>query len=505
MRIPQNLLALFLLLSLSSTPTRAQMWTFRTPMPTPRWGLAAAVLDGKVYVMGGQDAAGNVLDVVERYDPVTDTWTRMNDLDDERFNATAAVFQGKIYLIGGRDKDGDVKDDVQVYDPATGRWTEIDDLEEKREGAAAVVFDDTLYVLGGSDENARFLGTIEFFDTPTGKWMPSRDWQLDQPRAALAAVALGDAVYVVGGFTVFGPHGPVQRYNHSDSTTLLAPLDPARGNLNAAGTGRRIYALGGRDATDRVVPTVNVLSLSTGRWNDHPPLNTGREGSATAVVDGVMLVFGGRDDAGNILSTVEALQANTAPVFTSAPVTEARRGQPYTYTITTADAEHDARTITATLLPSWLALTDHGDGTATLAGTPAEPDIGPHDVILRIDDGTLTAEQSFTIDVQGSVATEDEKPALPTRPVLEPGYPNPFTHNVWLGFQISLPEPVTLSVYDMQGRRVATLVQGLVPPGRHAIRWCGQADDGLPLADGVYLVRLRQGTHQAVRTITLLR
>ena len=42
-------------------------------MPTPRYGPAAAVVDGKIYVFGGNDVGS--LDTVEEYDPDTDTWT----------------------------------------------------------------------------------------------------------------------------------------------------------------------------------------------------------------------------------------------------------------------------------------------------------------------------------------------------------------------------------------------------------------------------------------------
>jgi hypothetical protein len=52
--------------------------------------------------------------------------------------------------------------------------------------------------------------------------------------------------------------------------------------------------------------------------------------------------------------------------------------------------------------PVWLDLTDHGDGTATLSGTPADADVGDHAVELRVtDSGGLTDTQTFTITVAG--------------------------------------------------------------------------------------------------------
>ncbi len=469
----------------------AQSWTFRTPMPTPRWGVAVAVLGGKVYVMGGQAENGAVLDVVERYDPDTDTWETLPRMDDERFNAAAVVFGGRIYVLGGRDKDGDVKDDVQVYDPATGLWSPAAELEEKREGASATLLNGTIFVVGGSDENAQILNDVERLDTTSGLWSEEQNWELDVPRASHATVTLGGVAYTVGGFSTSGPRGPIQLYDGSGVETLGASLDPPRGGLAAAALGGEIYALGGRSATNQVIATVNVYDPGTDTWRTAASLNTPREGLAAASVGGVLYVFGGRDDAGNVLASVEMLGGNSAPAalddeaatnedaavtinvlvndsdpdgdaltitsftqplngvvvqtgdeslqytpeadffgedtflytvsdgtttatatvtvtvaavndvptFTSTPVTEAERNTPYTYAVAATDVDGDALTITAPTLPAWLALTDHGDGTASLEGTPADADVGEHPVVLRLSDGLVSVDQSFTVTV----------------------------------------------------------------------------------------------------------
>lgn len=87
------------------------------------------------------------------------------------------------------------------------------------------------------------------------------------------------------------------------------------------------------------------------------------------------------------------------PSFTSTPVTEATADTAYTYAVTATDPEGDTLAITASVLPAWLALTDNGDGTATLAGTPAATDVGDHAVTLEVSDGINTTPQDFTIAV----------------------------------------------------------------------------------------------------------
>ncbi len=99
---------------------------------------------------------------------------------------------------------------------------------------------------------------------------------------------------------------------------------------------------------------------------------------------------------------------NHAPNFTSdlsgAFVTEI--GQHLSITITAADADGDALTITASNLPDWATLTDNGDGTATISGTPAESDVvwptqyTDYPVTLSVSDGTTSTDAS--LDMQAS-------------------------------------------------------------------------------------------------------
>lgn len=96
------------------------------------------------------------------------------------------------------------------------------------------------------------------------------------------------------------------------------------------------------------------------------------------------------------------LRVNAVPSFTSTAVTTATQDVAYQYDITASDSQNDILDIRATAtLPGWLTLTDNGDGTATLAGTPASGDVaGPNDVEIEVVDGAGQGEtQSFSINV----------------------------------------------------------------------------------------------------------
>lgn len=99
---------------------------------------------------------------------------------------------------------------------------------------------------------------------------------------------------------------------------------------------------------------------------------------------------------------------NTAPSITSVAITTGTQSALYSYTVTTTDAEGNAVALSATTLPSWLALTDNGDGTALLAGTPAQADVGSHAVLIEADDQEGSAQQAFSI----VVANVNDAPVL---------------------------------------------------------------------------------------------
>nr|WP_281253135.1 Ig-like domain-containing protein [Rubricoccus marinus] len=110
--------------------------------------------------------------------------------------------------------------------------------------------------------------------------------------------------------------------------------------------------------------------------------------------------------------TVTVREINDAPVFSSEPVTAVREGEPYSYTATAVDVDGDAVAFTAGGLPDWLSLTDNADGTATLAGTPADADVGTAQIRLTVTDGTLSTVQAFALSVtdeeNAPVAVADE-------------------------------------------------------------------------------------------------
>jgi len=92
-------------------------WTPRSPMPSRRGGLAAAALEGKIDVVGGE-ARSSVFANHEVYDPAADRWAAAPPLPVARHGLAAAAVGGRLYVIGGGPKPGFAQTDaVDVFTP----------------------------------------------------------------------------------------------------------------------------------------------------------------------------------------------------------------------------------------------------------------------------------------------------------------------------------------------------------------------------------------------------
>jgi len=107
---------------------------------------------------------------------------------------------------------------------------------------------------------------------------------------------------------------------------------------------------------------------------------------------------------------------------------------------------------------------------------------------------------------ESTAVLEEHAAGLPLRSTLEQNYPNPFNSGTVIRFALPERWDVELSVFNLAGQQVATLVDGVRTAGVYALHWDGRDDDDRQLASGVYLYRLRVGELQVeTRKLLLLR
>ena len=111
----------------------------------------------------------------------------------------------------------------------------------------------------------------------------------------------------------------------------------------------------------------------------------------------------------------------------------------------------------------------------------------------------------FSIPVVSAVTAES---ALPEKFALEHNYPNPFNPTTTIDFRLPAPSGVegstvsfvTLKVFDLHGREVATLVNETLPAGRYKVNW-----DARNMPSGVYFCRLNAGSFSATEKLVLVK
>lgn len=146
-------------------------WVEAPPMKAGRNHLASVVLDGKIYVVGGQTGHNETLTTqatVEVYDPEVGDWQEVAPLPHGLGHITNSTFAvgGKIVVVGGETSAyGSYTDEVWVYDPGTDRWTSSTPFPLEQASMMGGVVDETIYLMGGTARNTQtFSGSVTIPD-----------------------------------------------------------------------------------------------------------------------------------------------------------------------------------------------------------------------------------------------------------------------------------------------------------------------------------------------------
>jgi len=167
----------------------AQSWSLEADGLLGQKQAGAAVLDGRVLLVGGT-GAGLDLSALDVYDPLLDSWSSAAAMTTPRKSLAAAELGGKLLALGGYSTafvlDGGYHRTVESYDPLLDAWSAAPEMPEPRANFAVAVIGTQLYVAGGGNV-ARALDTLVMFDSATGAWthktsMPSA---LAWPRGAV--------------------------------------------------------------------------------------------------------------------------------------------------------------------------------------------------------------------------------------------------------------------------------------------------------------------------------
>ena len=314
------LLLLFLLMGLcavevkSASAVAEDSWVSLIPMPTARSMLGVAVVDGKIYAIGGISGTQNILGTNEVYDPETNTWTSKTPMPTPRYSFGIAVFQNKIYCIGGAThvkSDGYVTNVNEVYDPSTDTWENRTSMPNPRSDLEATTVGNKIYLIGGLARGDPRMFIVKNYTSLNEVYDPSTDsWTTKTPipnaTAYYASAVVDDKIYVMGGEgrSTSGILYVNQVYDaKTDTWSLAAPVPGTilNGAVAGATTGMNastlIYVIGGYyGLTDPSKPynfTNQVYSPKNDTWSFATYMPIENYHYSVAVFDDLLYVIGG--------------------------------------------------------------------------------------------------------------------------------------------------------------------------------------------------------------------
>ena len=212
-------------------------------MPTARSEITSAVLDGKIYVIGGFEKGHSTTSDVEVYDPVANKWATAAPLPQPLDHIAAASFDGKLYVVGGGYLDRDnLSDKLFIYNPDSKNWTEGANLPNARGAMTANFINGILYVVGGVDSQ-KTLSSLLAYNTSSNTWSEKAHMPTTA-REHLTSAVVDGKLYVMGGRTngmsanvdtneVYDPK--------TDKWTVLESMPSKRGGLASASVNGSIY------------------------------------------------------------------------------------------------------------------------------------------------------------------------------------------------------------------------------------------------------------------------
>jgi N-acetylneuraminic acid mutarotase len=138
-------------------------WRARSPLPTPCNHMGGEAVNGKIYVIGGRLSGafiiglpGNI-NLVQAYDPVTDSWVTKSPMPTARSGLNTASLNGIIFVAGG-----EVQDDkylaafraFEAYDPASDTWWQLPSMLLPRHECIMAALNNRIHVAGGTVQSA---------------------------------------------------------------------------------------------------------------------------------------------------------------------------------------------------------------------------------------------------------------------------------------------------------------------------------------------------------------
>ena len=269
--------------ALAQTNTVEDSWSSKAPLQVARGGLGVAVVNDKIYAIGGSTRTGStgspifptsIVGTNEEYDPATDIWTFKASMPTPRYNFATVAYQNKIYCIGGYIANASSRTGVtrtgvnEVYDPATNTWETKTPMPTPRSDLQANVIKGKIYLIGGiitnntSPSGYSTTPLNQVYDPTSDSWIQKEPLPYMLP--GYASATADSKIYVIGGSLDGQRTALNQIYDTiADSWTIGSSAPTYFWSGYAVATAgmfapERVYVFN-KPATNTVVPNVHMF------------------------------------------------------------------------------------------------------------------------------------------------------------------------------------------------------------------------------------------------------
>lgn len=384
-------------------------WTSGASLPADsgynlRQYFGSAVVDGKIYVVGGDTGGSGDRNTLYRYDPAANNWAVLAPMPlGGRYALGAAAINGKIYAVGGYSiSSSSYLARLEVYDPASNSWTTKAPMPVPVASALVGAINGRLLVAGGSGPSGP-LTALHVYDPLTDSWSSG---------APLPFAISGDGAALGGRlFAVSGSHVIAYDAATDSWSSDLAPMPSYRTGLGVAvdEANNRIYGVGGWTGSGYSY-ALEVFTPSEAAWSSGATsvATINQAGLATGLGAGTTTIAASSGGVAGS-TTLTVLSPNQPPVANAGPDQTVEATGPAGAAVTlngaaSSDPDGDALSYT------WRGAFGAVNGVNMTRSFA----LGPHTAILEVFDGQATASDPVGILVEDTTAPVLGLPASST-------------------------------------------------------------------------------------------
>jgi hypothetical protein len=262
----------------SATAPLENSWASKASMQVARGGLGVAVVNGKIYAIGG-NTENEIVSTNEEYDPATNTWVSREPIPTPRESFAIAAYQNKIYCID--------QSENEVYTPATDSWETKAPMPMASLASQANVVGDKIYLISSSSNLV--------YEPATNSWTEKTPPQYSISPSGSAVIE--DRIYFLSApreLSDVWTGAFIQVYDAINDSWSTGPNWPFNGYeewLSTAGATSRVAA------PERIYFFDDTKTLSydpvNGSWTLGASMLTARLSVGVCVIDDTFYVIGG--------------------------------------------------------------------------------------------------------------------------------------------------------------------------------------------------------------------